>query len=296
MSISIMGEGDTMGRGIPPDPKIQAEIRRRTMLSAPEQVIIFGAGPAGMLAAHAVALAGREPVIISAPSGEPFEEGLAAKSKIGGATYLHSAIPDATSADPDAMIRFSKTGTREGYALKVYGDPHHPTSWDKFEGEHPGWSLQPVYDDLWRRYAERIIPMKVDDEVVRDFLKSHPVVISTIPPSSFCTNPEHQFPRRKIWVLDQHYPSVQPNEIVYDGLVGAVGGRYRSSLLFGRGSTEFAEGMPLAVEGFKVLTTDCDCFPDVMRVGRFGKWQPGVLVDHAFQEVWNAMWDNFEGA
>lgn len=295
MSISIMGEGDMMGRGIPPDPKIQEEIRRRTMLSAPEQVIIFGAGPAGMLAAHAVALAGREPVIISAPRTFPLPG--ANKSEIGGATYLHSAVPDATSADPDAMIRFQRIGTSRGYARKVYGDADHPTSWSKFQGEHPGWALQPVYDDLWRRYEERIIPMMVDKEVVRDFLKSHPVVISTIPPSSFCTNPDHEFPRRQIWITDESMYSMGDNTIIYDGLVGAVSGRYRSSRLFGRESTEFSQPIGYdAREGFKVLPTNCDCFPDVMRVGRFGKWKPGVLVDHAFQEVWDAMWDNFEGA
>lgn len=293
MSIAIMGEGDMMGRGIPPDPKIQARIAlaRRT----PDQVIIFGAGPAGMLAAHACVLAGHEPVLVSAPDTLlGLTDHVPVKSRIGGATYLHSAIPDVTRPEPDAMVRFTKVGTARVYALKVYGDPNHRTSWEKFRSEHPGWALQPVYDDLWRRYSDRIIPMTVNHEVVKDFLTSHPMVISTIPPSSYCLNPEHRFPSKPIWTLDHSMPEVDENEIVYDGRLSCA--YYRSSKLFGFGSTEMTTNvMGVARKGYKVMETDCDCFPDMMRVGRFGKWKPGVLVNHAFQEVWDAMWNNFEG-
>lgn len=295
MSIAVMKEGDKMGRGIPPDPRVEAEIRRRRLVAHPDQVIIFGAGPSGMMAAHAVKLSGREPVLLSMPD-EP--GGGPIKSKIGGATYLHSPIPDVNKTEPDAMVRFRKLGTAEGYALKVYGDARHPTSWDKFEGEHPAWELQPIYDELWRRYAENIIPMKVMSDTVKEFLQSHSVVISTIPPHSYCKNPAHRFPHRNIWVTEFAPECDRDNEIVYNGIIGTAGARYRSSRLFGRTSSEYAEKVPGAqmAPGFKVLPTNCDCFPDLMRVGRFGKWQPGVLVDHAFQETWTAMWDNFEGA
>lgn len=291
MSIAVMGEGETMGRhGASPGVMERVEERKREL--DPDQVIVLGAGPSGLLAAHAVALAGREPVIFTAPlpTGEP------AKSRIGGATYLHSPIPDITGPDPDATVKFRKIGTGAGYAQKVYGNPEAGTSWDKFHGEQPAWDLHRVYDELWTRYVGNMIPMSVARKDVLDFIELHPVVISSIPPLNYCGG-HHQFPRRPIWVEDES--DAADNEILYDGLPYAgltVSSRYRTSNLFGRGSTEYAKPVPLAWPGFKVLATDCDCCPEVMRVGRFGKWMPGVLSDSAFHEVWKAMFDQFEGA
>lgn len=297
MSIAIMAEGETMGRGIPPDPRLQSRLR-----SVPEEseiVAILGAGPAGLLAAHAVALAGRLPVIFSAPNSEGRDLAELYKpmrSKIGAATYLHAPIPDLTTGKPDDQIRFEKIGTAAGYAKKVYGDRLHETSWDRFEGSHPAWALQPVYDELWARYFEQITPINIDAPMVAEFVDSFPLVISTIPPSAYCQEKAHEFPSRPIWVIDRALESVPPQTILYDGRVGAVGDRYRSSRVFGHESTEFAQEVPGAHPGIKVQSTNCDCFPEVVRAGRWGEWKPGVLVHHAFQKVFNGMFDQFEGS
>jgi hypothetical protein len=298
MSIAVMDEGDVMGKGIPPDPKIQNRIQARQMSQllggpvAPDTVPVFGAGPAGLLAAHAVALVGREPIIFTLPD----ENGQPIKSRVGAATYLHSPIPDITGPIPDGWVTFSKIGTASGYAYKVYGDRLRRTSWDKFEGRHPAWDLRMAYAVLWERYAGKIVGMRVTPSLIKEFVDTHPIVISSIPPSNYCENPSHEFPQRPIWSIPDADSHIGENEIRYDGTVGTVGGRYRSSRLFGHASTEYAEPVPSATEGFKVLPTTCDCQPDILRVGRFGEWMPGVLVDHAFSKTWNVLWDQFEGA
>lgn len=286
MGISVMKEGAMIGRGLAP---VVAPSR---VHRDPEAVVILGAGPAGLLAAHAVALAGREPVIFSAPeplTNEPL------KSQVGAATYLHSAIPDLTSAEPDDSITFEKIGTRAGYALKVYGDKDARCSWEKFHGTHPAWALQPAYDDLWVRYSDRIVPQQVNAALVRDMIDSFPLVISTIHAMAIC-EAGHSFPSRPIWVTDESL-EMPDQMILYDGRVGTVGDRYRSSRVFGCDSTEYAREVPGSRSGIKVQPTDCDCFAgDVVRAGRWGEWKPGVLVDHAFQKVWTGMFDQFEGA
>lgn len=298
MSISVMQEGETMGRhGM--SPGIQSRIGDRLSRAgseAPEAVVVLGAGPAGLLAAHAAALAGRSPVIFTAPdptTGEPV------KSEIGAATYLHSPIPDLTEPQPDAMVQFLKSGTASGYATKVYGDPRHPTSFDKFEGEAPAWNLRPVYDALWERYADNIVPQLITAEGVRDLVDSFPMIISTIPANWLCVG-DHSFPSRKTWTLDgaRWDQGICGDPIIwYDGRVGSDHGRFRASRIFGHESTEFSQPVEGGREGVKVQQTNCDCWIDsIVRAGRWGEWRPGVLVDDAFKKVWGLMFDAFEGA
>jgi hypothetical protein len=298
MSIAVMGEGDVMGRGVPPNRKMEATVRARLRNVAPDMVAVLGSGPSGLLAAHAVALAGKTPVVISAPG----PDGAPIRSEIGPATYLHRPIPDLTGPEPDGMIRFIKVGTAQGYAAKVYGNRDHSTSWEKFdEGEQPAWNLSPRYDELWRRYYDQIIPMAVGAEMVGEFLDEFGAVVSTIPGYAICEHDgdTHSFPFRTVWTTDQFtFHDDRDPIMVYDGHEEAPGswGRFRSSRIFGKVSTEYANRVPGAQVGVKVLPTNCDCHPEVVRAGRWGEWKPGVLVHHAFEKVWGLMFDNFEGS
>lgn len=298
MSISRMKEGEVMGRGIAPTEQ-QLEAIKEARERDPETVAVLGAGPAGLLAAHAVELAGRQAVIFSEPHGD----GLIHPSRIAGAIYLHTAIPDLTSGKPDAALTFRKLGTREGYAFKVYGSRFAPCSWDKFEeGTTPAWALQPVYDELWRRFLPKMVPSVIDGIVLSELIDTFPMVISTIPPHAYCahvTDGIHTFPSRPIYIEQRAIPDVEGDpEILYDGRLGVPSGRYRSSRVFGQASTEYMNP-PRAphVIGKKLLATTCDCFADeVVRAGRWGCWTPGVLTHHAFEKVWSKMFDQFEGA
>lgn len=297
MSIGMMKEGEIIGRGVK-DPKLDARLRARLKsVETPETVAILGAGPSGLLAAHAVELTGKTAAIFSSSDGGPMPR--PKRSEIGAATYLHAAIPDLTSAEPDDMIKFIKLGTGSGYALKVYGDRLHPSSWALFEeGSYPAWSLQAVYDELWDRFSDRIVPMDVGPEEADEFLDDFGMVISSIPAPTLCDG-SHSFPSRTIWVTDEAISDCHHQGdpvIVYDGRAGALGDRYRSSLIFGKASTEYAREVPGSRQGIKVLPSQCDCRPEIVRVGRWGEWKPGVLTHHAFEKTWGLMFDAFEGS
>jgi hypothetical protein len=312
MSISVMKEGELMGRGIK-NRDLEARTRARAKAAAANgsPVVVLGAGPAGLLAAHAVALAGGDPVIFSAPD----DAGAPVKSELSGAIFLHEPIPDVTTAAPDGLIHFAKVGSREAYAWKVYGSRFAPCSWDKFdEGDRPAWALQPVYDDLWKRYSDKIVPLKLDHESVKELIENFPSIVSTIPAPALCKVREdgrksHSFASRTIWITDVASDATHvmrdisrsqtgaDSVIVYDGIAGAAYSRYRSSIIFGNESTEYADEYPGARTGMKVMRpTECSCHPEIVRAGRWGKWTPGVLVHHAFRDVWDRMFTDHEEA
>jgi hypothetical protein len=119
------------------------------------------------------------------------------------------------------------------------------------------------------------------------------LVISTVPLPAICSNPEHKFPGADIWIRNGKPTSEAADVgdpcVVYNG--SARDEHYRSSLLFGSASTEFAHAVPDALHGIKPLNTDCDCHPSIVRAGRFGEWKKGILVHDAFERAWEACWD-----
>jgi hypothetical protein len=244
-----------------------------------KEVAIIGCGPAGLLAAHAAELQGFEPVIYSKE---------VRKSPHANATYLHAAIPELTSESPDANIRFAKVGDGSGYAAKVYGEADRPTSWEKFdEGCHPAWALAPVYGDLWSLYRGSVKRAVADDALAVELVRNYGLVINTAPANCLCHDMTHEFRSRDIWVKDGAPKGVPENTMVYNG--SPRWPWYRSSDIFGTRSTEYpceAENHdPDLKRGIKVMGTNCDCHPAILRAGRWGTWEPGVLIHHAFESV-----------
>lgn len=240
-------------------------------------VAILGCGPAGLLAAHGAVQMGFEPHIFSVKK----------KSVMPGAMYVHERIDDVTEAEPDGVITFRKTGNRAGYAQKVYGDAQAPVSWDQFPvGEYPAWSMSALYDTLWDRYGGSIIDQELGTEAIGEIAKGHRLTISTIPAHQLCYE-GHHFGGQPVWISENSWAGVGENEIVYNGDLNDHW--YRSSRIFGHEATESAQQMPSAFQGTKPLSTDCDCQPEVVRVGRFGQWKKGVLVHHAYRESMEAL-------
>lgn len=238
------------------------------------QAAVIGCGPAGLLAAHALALADIQPVIF-AVKAEP--------SPNARGVYLHRSIPEVTSREPDGVVRFRRIGWRAGYAAKVYGDPNARTSWERFNGQFPAWSVEPAYKRLWREYGSEVREQEVTPNVMADIVREFELVVMTAPLWSICYGPGHTFEGRDIWVKDGASVGVGLNEMVYMGDMNVPW--YRSSDLFGRRSTEYAHEVEGAVKGEKVLPTTCTCWSDVLRAGRWGEWKPGVLLHHAFERV-----------
>lgn len=241
------------------------------------QVAILGCGPSGLLAAHAVALQGWEPVIFSRKL----------KSQIGGAQYVHEHIPGVTPQNPEAQVTFVKEGTREGYAEKVYGDPSAPCSWDLWDvGERPMWSMHSMYERLWAEYADLIYDVEITPG--KPF-GQFDLVISSIPAMNLCHNPAHQFRRAMVWIGQTAARHCPDDTIIYNGEPNIRW--YRTSRLFGFEASESMSPIPWVdpsaktVQGFKPTENNCDCSPHIHRVGRFGQWRKGVLVHDAFKQT-----------
>jgi hypothetical protein len=255
------------------------------------KVLIFGCGPAGLLAAEAVKMSGHEAVILS-QSYQP--------SPIGGAQYLHEHIEGVTSSEPDGLVHFHKVGTGQGYAKKVYGNKLAPTSWSIFpEGEFPCWNLASLYSRLHKDWMDSVSIVHINkvwlDAFEEEFANQFDLTISTIPASVLCTNPEHTFPAVKVAFEATKYAdrNLGDNFIYYSGDPNDPW--YRWSNIFGQGWKEYAlndvpQDRPRVVfEGVKPLNTDCDCRPRIVRAGRFGEWKKGRLVHHAYFKTLDAL-------
>lgn len=246
------------------------------------RVAVLGCGPAGLLAVHAASLMGADVRIFSAKSPSP----------IGGAQFLHQAIPGLTT-EPDGDILFTKVGTREEYARKVYGNSEIGVSWDLWDDTaRPAWSMKKAYNKLWEMYSDQIkdINIPMNDHRILRVIEDQPfdLLISSIPASFLCEHDQHIFVSVPMWIRQDSQMSIPMNTVIYNGDPQDIWNR--ASNLFGHKSVEY--GRPLkwhendnVITGYKPTSHTCDCNHQWMRVGRFGKWQRGILVHHAFNEV-----------
>lgn len=260
-----------------------------------QAVAVLGCGPAGMMAAQAVSIAG-VPIAIFSEKSQP--------SRLGGAQFLHQPIPGINNEDePDTIITYQVHGDEETYRRKVYGDdPNVPfTSFSgvKDGDQQPAWNLQRTYGMLWDKFGSKVNEEKLTPSLVESMTKEYIAVFSSIPLPAICRAragliPEfHHFSAQKINVCTRQFSNdVPPDTIVYDGTMDH--GWYRASHLFGHHGTEWSSLIPMPpvgdiIKDSKPIRTDCNCHPDVTRVGRRGTWTKGVLTHHAFLTAAKAM-------
>lgn len=263
---------------------------------------ILGCGPAGLLAAHAAALAGFSPAVLSKK----------APSYIGGAQYMHGPIPFVTPTEAEGEVSFHMMGTEEGYAEKVYGQGANlpgTTSFTEFDDNpvRPAWDLRAMYRRLWSLYENRVIDVgALTPSGLNEIVDSgdFDLVVSTIPLKALCWTGQpieepvfHWFHEQKVLVSPKPLHGEADNVIVYDGTDERSW--YRSSRVFGEGGTEWSTHvarppLPGLAEVSKPIRTNCDCWPDVIKLGRYGQWSKGVLVHHAFLEMALALRHRFE--
>lgn len=265
-----------------------------------KSVLILGCGPAGLLAAEAVWQAtGSAPTIFSKK----------VKSEMFGAMFLHAPIPEVTPLEPDFNIDIVKSGTSKGYAKLVYGDPEHPVSWDVIPDESMrGWNLRAAYDKLWDEWEHHIVHCDITHADIRGALQAYDIVYSSIPAYSLC-HEGHEFKSQPIWVVHGGgetglIENVNDNDLMYyngyppDGSVeGMIGPDwYRYSQINKYRCWEYSSEPPAADHspfvlstGMKPISTECDCWPEVRRIGRFGRWEKGQLTHHAFHQVFEEL-------
>lgn len=246
------------------------------------KVLILGCGPAGLMAAHAARRVGAETVIVSK----------ARKSFMNGAQYLHAPIPGVSLKDP-FIIDYQLVGDVAGYRDKVYGKGFDvQVSPESLVGHHPAWDIREAYDHLWRLYGASVRDAQLNPFAITRLLHDElpDLTISTIPAKLLChKRAEHTFVAEHVWATSELELYLPDNTVQCNG--DASVHWYRASKIQGFCNTEWpGVDYPMGYGGkvwevVKPISTNCTCFPDILRVGRYGKWTKGVLSHHAWEEA-----------
>lgn len=255
------------------------------------RVAVLGCGPAGLLAAYAADRFGGAEVSIFSKKR---------KSEMFGAQYLHTHIPGIPLPEP-VDIKYQLQGTIEGYREKVYGSTWAGgVSPGDLESEHKAWDIRAAYNWLWDMYQpaiqDGIIDVRKNAARFTQAIGEVDLMISSIPRSQMCMRPElHKFHSQTVWSIGDApergvfapVPIESDNTVICNGEPDV--GWYRASKVYGYKTVEWPEKRKPPYEGVaevtKPLYTDCDCWPQVTFVGRYGKWNKSVLSHTAFDEV-----------
>ncbi len=103
----------------------------------------------------------------------------------------------------------------------------------------------------------------------------------------------HEFVRHVIYASgDVEQGRIRDNFVICDGTPDMDW--YRVANVFGYRTVEWPYNVQfaddtIAVRVVKPLSTNCDCHPDVIRVGRYGEWSKSVLVHEVYNKVIEAL-------
>jgi hypothetical protein len=248
-------------------------------------VAVLGCGPSGLAAALAAVNSGHK-VLIASNTTIP--------STQYGCQYLHSPIPGYRDV-AHATVEYHLNGTAEEYRLKVYGRKWTGrVSPEDFIGEHEAWDIRETYQEMWGDLHENArvtfikIPKIKSGIISKLVYRFDPAfIISTVPAPDLCYNPAHQFIYHNIFANGSTKPATEAvNTVVCDGT--PMNDWYRNACVFGYRTIEWPHrptNGDATVSVRKPLTTDCDCYPEYFRIGRYGKWQKSYLVHQTYPEV-----------
>jgi len=176
-----------------------------------------------------------------------------------------------------------------------------PTSWERVQPTVDAWDLRATYDRAWEKFSDSIMDWTVSASDVATFTSQFDLTISTVPAWAICEKPnEHYFGSINILVQKDIDPAEfempADNWVIYNGTHEHTW--YRACNIFGYTSIEARSDPQLVTNkkwepGFKVVRTNCDCHPTVVKAGRMGKWTRGVLTHHAFEQTVEAIADQF---
>lgn len=248
------------------------------------KIYVLGCGPAGLAAAHAATTLGYDVEIFSKKR----------KSHMFGAQYLHKPIPGLKPGDRQE-INYILQGSIQEYRSKVYGTAFDVTvSPDSLEQNHSAWDIRYAYDQLWDKYRRHVRPADINPGWMIENSRLRPM-ISSVPLPIVCSyNLAHSFERASIWAAGEAPELgvfIQDAAGIPDGTVVCNGRKepswYRASRIFGRATIEwpYIADHAYGASVDKPISTTCDCWPYVLRVGRYGKWQKGILVHQAYEEA-----------
>jgi hypothetical protein len=248
-------------------------------------VAILGCGPAGLAAAQAAVGLGHD-VVIASSADKP--------STIYGCQYLHAPVPDYEWV-AHTRVGYWLVGTPEQYRKKVYGDKWKgKVSPEDFVGEHDAWDIRLTYATMWTKLHnnDKVAFIKIPPihagEIPHDVFSYYPShVISTIPARALCYDKRHEFYFHTIWARGTTRRGMEADDtIICDGTQEHEW--YRNACVFGFRTTEWSRppaNGEVAAAVVKPLATNCNCYPEIYRIGRYGKWLKSYLVHQAFPDV-----------
>jgi hypothetical protein len=257
------------------------------------RIAVIGSGPAGLLAAHTAWQCGASDVQIFSNGG---------KSVLYGAQYLHAPIPGITAPEPQAAVNYQLVGTALAYRTKVYGDTWEGhVSPDEYgrEEAHAAWDIRFAYAKLWDKYRHLMQQVRCDAAWLEHNRNAFDRIFWTAPATHLCQQrKQHYFDSQLIFAsgdapaLGQRVATYgcPPNTILCSGR--SVDRWYRVSNILGYVTAEYplnAVPPAMAVKVRKPLATNCNCWPVVLRLGRYGTWRKGYLVHEVAADVWKAM-------
>ena len=251
------------------------------------KVLILGCGPAGLMSAHASSMGDHDVIIVSK----------ARKSYMRGAQYLHEPIPLATPPESGFRVSYELRGSVSGYREKIYGRDYRGTvSPEEVSDSHLGYDIRQTYDWLWETYGDYVFDEPDIGEAnkldkILEWAKAD-YVISTVPAHLLCIDPTHRWKSEQIWstsAQEKHelfYP-VPINTVICNGEESPAW--YRAANIQGHLTVEWPSDRKPPIPGIvsveKPISTTCDCYPDIARMGRYGQWKKGVLSHTAFAET-----------
>lgn len=254
------------------------------------RALVLGAGPAGLLAAHALVSKNHDVVIVSRKR----------KSELHGAQYLHREIPG-LDLGAGLPIAYRLNGTADAYRSKVYGaGATLGVSPEELGADHFAWNIRLAYGKLWEMYREFISDEMLDAHRLFSLLSrlKPEFVVSSLPAPALCDK-GHSFTSQRVYAIGDapergvYCPvkNIPLNTVVCNGEPDPSW--YRASYVYGYRTAEWPYSSPpsrwRAAEVVKPLHNDCDCWPGVLRVGRYGAWQKGVLSHSAYESVLEAI-------
>lgn len=249
-----------------------------------QKVIILGTDLPALLAGHAAALSGHDTFFVA--DGEP--------TAPGGLDFLSRPIP---MADADlAELSVKEKGESMFFYRRLRGGGSGKPFNLPFDGADGllVWDPGQVYEQLVMIYGKTFRegpPGGITAEFVK-MLASDAKVFSSVQAPAICEQAEdgegHDFSWASV-VQKPHVANPDGHEIMLSGDLDEAWA-IQGSTFFGMYRIYPADSAPpiasdKLVRDYFPLKTNCDCHPEVRRVGRAAAWDSGYQLHRAFYDT-----------